>query len=125
MEGKASENVGSEIQVKSPTFDSDGYPTEETLKLIEGWDWKDTNGLLRYIKEAWKYDEYIRLETYQDKITGEAKQQLLISTAGWSGNESIMSALKNNTMFWSINWYQSTRGGHYIFRPIGDSQYEL
>jgi len=38
-----------------------------------------------------------------------------ISTGGWSGNESIIHEMQENSMMWHLNWVQSCRGGHYIF----------
>jgi len=37
-------------------------------------------------------------------------------TGGWSGNEDVIGALKNNLLFWPMFWQKSTRGGHYFFR---------
>ena len=38
-----------------------------------------------------------------------------VSTGGWSGHEDVISALRDNLMFWMLSWVSSTRGGHYVF----------
>ena len=89
-----------------PTFDSDGYPTDETLEIIKNWDHNNFKGLMRYCHKAWRYEEYFtELNEFYDVHTG-----------GWSGNESIINALQENVMFWAMCWEQSRRGGHYIFK---------
>ena len=87
-----------------PTFDSFGYPSDDTLDKIINWnkDWKD---LMAYIQEAWKYDNYFKNEdNFYTLVTG-----------GWSGNESLIGALKENYIFWSLFWVSSHRGGRYEF----------
>lgn len=92
-----------------PTFDADGYPTEETLKAIRKWDYHDFKGLMRYCHKAWKYPEYfIELDGHYQ-----------VHTVGWSGNESIIGALQDNMMFWAVCWLESRRGGHYLFEVPG------
>ena len=87
--------------------DNDGYPTNEELMKVRNWDVVNTslNKYMEYIKSIWQYPEYIRLDSYKWHV----------STCGWSGNEEIMGAMKENTMFWMLYWEQSRRGGHYIF----------
>ncbi len=95
--------------MKEPTFDTDGYPTEETLETIKNW--KHTDGydsLMRFVEKAWKYDGFSKIET-KDKVVW------VLSTFGWSGNESIIGSLKKNTLFWIMCWYFSKRGGLYVF----------
>lgn len=98
--------------MKKPTFDSDGYPTEETLETIKNWDSKDGfRELLRFVETAWKWgDAYV--ETLEDK---DENTIILFHTVGWSGNEDLIFALKQNTLFWSMCWQESRRGGHYRF----------
>ena len=90
--------------------DKDGYPTEQELERVRSYD--IVNGSLiefmEYIKSIWQYEDYF--EFYQGKWH--------ISTCGWSGNETIIGAMKQNAMFWMLYWEQSRRGGHYIFSKI-------
>ena len=83
------------------------YPTEEELQTIAEWPYTDLKGLMDYVRERWEYAD-----------VGYWKQEentYYISTAGWSGNEEIIQALRKNHMFWTLCWYRSERGGHYKF----------
>lgn len=94
----------SELQ---PAFDSDGYPTGETLEVIRKWDYNDFKGLVVFCKKAWNWGD-----VYFTTADGETYE---VHTGGWSGNESIIGAMMDNITFWSFCWVQSRRGGHYIF----------
>lgn len=92
--------------MSSPTFDRDGYPTDETLDAIKAWPYTDLNGLMAFVCEAWS--EYGSWHEWCDVIR--------IATGGWSGNESIIDALLENHMAWTLLWHSSRRGGGYTFR---------
>lgn len=97
--------------MKEPTFDQDGYPTEETLQAIRLWPYTDLVGLVRFVGDAWCHPDCW-------KQTG---RQIEAHTIGWSGNESLISALQGNPMFWMMCWVSSKRGGHYTFElPDGE-----
>ena len=92
-------------------LDSNGYPTEEILKKIEEWPYSnDFKDLIELVGELWTYSDYWKV----DGLSIEA------STGGWSGNESIISALRNNRMFWAMCWLSTERGGHYTFKMMKD-----
>ncbi len=102
-------------------LDDDGYPTDEALEIVEKWHWDDISGWFKFIESIW----YLRSwgwnecdggidEWTQEKLLDTTKRYH-ISTAGWSGNESIIYSMKQNHMLWAITWVQSRRGGHYIF----------
>lgn len=95
--------------------DSDGYPTSEELHLITKWPYQDCQGLLEYVADLWRYPDYI--EEIEDSGNEDYQENHIwhVSTGGWSGNEDIIGAITDNTMFWSICWYSSRRGGHYVF----------
>ena len=87
-------------------FGDDGYPTDEFLQSIVDWPWQDGfAALLEHALVGHIYPYYWSRE-------GNTWD---ISTGGWSGNESIIYALRENHMFWAMCWVQSRRGGHYIF----------
>ena len=96
---------------KEPQFDKDGYPTDETLETVRAWDDLSFDGqveLLNYVRKAW--DTRVGAEFV------EARACIFV-TGGWSGNEELIYALEDNTLFWMLCWYKSQRGGYYEFIP--------
>ncbi len=93
-------------------MDKDGYPTEEELATIRDWDLvnNDPLELVEYIRQRWQWAD----SGFFD-LKGKNIIRLRLSTGGWSGNESIISALQPN-LFWYMYWQTSRRGGHYWFR---------
>lgn len=99
-------------------LDEDGYPTDAALDHIKNWPWqKSYTELFETIKELWAYADWGWSEGWEDHPWREGEKIYCyhISTAGWSGNESIIRAMQENAMFWCMCWIQSRRGGHYIF----------
>lgn len=100
----------------SEYLDDDGYPTEEALNRIKKWPWQDGwVELFEFINSIWWMADWGWRQTYGYNGNNESYIEYNISTGGWSGNESIIDALQENTMAWSFCWQQSRRGGHYIF----------
>jgi len=100
-------------------MDEHGYPTVEELAEIADWDYlKGARGWFAHIMSKWKYaaDGYWHESTFVDGMDPEPEHVYGISTAGWSGNEDILGAMKENRMLWMTTWYSSRRGGHYEFR---------
>lgn len=96
----------------NPEFDKDGYPTEATLDAIKQWPYSDFVGLMGFCGDAWHWPDH--WEPNGRRIEAH--------TGGWSGNESIINALGENFIFWTMCWQESKRGGHYVFElPALDS----
>ncbi len=88
-----------------PTFDADGYPTDATRDTLEYWDVNDFDGAMEYLAKAWHWPESVsRVGTAWVVVTG-----------GWSGNECLIAALKQNRRWWMNYWESSTRGGRHVF----------
>jgi hypothetical protein len=98
-------------------LDEEGYPTDETFEIIKTWHWSDPQGWFEFIEDLWAYSDfgYWKESESIDEVSGKPTKQYNISTAGWSGNESLIQAMQENQMLWFLNWVQSRRGGHYIF----------
>ena len=101
---------------KGDLLDDDGYPTEDALEIVEKWHWDDAKGWFKFIEGIW----YLRSWGWSEGLIPNddidaPTYQYDISTAGWSGNESIIAAMQKNDFMWYLNWVQSRRGGHYIF----------
>lgn len=87
------------------------YPTEKELEKIAKWDIRKNSviELLEYIRRIWWMEDLLF------NLTGKRVLKLRLHTGGWSGNEDIIYALKQN-LFWSMYWQKSLRGGHYYFK---------
>lgn len=81
------------------------YPSEQELDAIKVWDYKDMRSCFDFIQSIWAYPEYAWIE--EDKLH--------LATGGWSGNEDIIWAMKENPMLWLMTWESSHRGGKYVF----------
>jgi len=73
------------------------------------WDKNEFPIFMKYIRDHWKYAD--------DGYWEEDGLKYTLHTAGWSGNEDIINAMRKNYIFWVLYWEQSNRGGHYIFCP--------
>jgi len=103
-----------------PTFDADGYPTEETLDQIKTWPADDIAACLDFARAAWHWSDWC------DEDLSAAEREVLhaepgerfarFATGGWSGNEDIIAALKANMMIRGLAWRLSASGGLHIFR---------
>jgi hypothetical protein len=99
-------------------MDKNGYPTEETLEKIAAFNPLTDNvyDFVEYLCENWVNGFPPRW----DKKHGT----LQLSTGGWSGCESVITALKHGEginkvpWFWVLYWHQSRAGGHYWFKRI-------
>lgn len=100
----------------SPTFDADGYPTEETERLIANWSHLDPVGWIEFVKQAWHH-RYGSMSSKGDFLH--------LVTGGWGGNEAIVRAMRDNHVLWSMLWESSHRGGLEVLRiPETQSQPE-
>ena len=107
-----------EFGAMSEWRDEDGYPTDAALERVEKWgepegyDWR---GLMDFVKSVWWMPDWGWHEEEGKDSLDKPVTKLHVSTAGWSGNESLIRALEANWMFMAMCWEQSRRGGHYIF----------
>ena len=105
------EALGIAASKKVKRVDEHGYPTEETLNIIKNWDYLSQGlpGWFEFIASVWNYPE----EFSSKEVSGKVEWH--VHTLGWSGNEEIIMAMRENTIAWALTWVQSRVGGHYIF----------
>ena len=110
--------------MSEPTFDGDGYPTDDTLERIREWPVKtndDFAAVMDFVGSAWSYpDSWECIERWEDPDWPSfPKRVYRFSTGGWSGNESIVSAIEGNDIVQGVGAWSWRRGGHYEYRfPI-------
>lgn len=88
-------------------MDTDGYPDDTELAEIEQYTGEPA-GWYELIRPLWRYADV-------GYFSVDDKSFYHLSTGGWSGNESIVGAMKNNRLMWALYWVQSKRGGHHVF----------
>lgn len=91
-------------------LDDDGYPTQAALLLLKTWNWNDPRGWLALAKELWSYPDRFNL------VEEAGRVEYLLSTGGWSGNESVIRAMQENFLLWSSCWVSSARGGKHVLQ---------
>ena len=97
-------------------LDADGYPSDEDLKRIAQWagDW---HALMACCRECWNYADigfWVEDDTTDD-MRGVRAVRYRLATGGWSGNESVIAALRDNYIFTLMHWWGSLRGGLHIY----------
>ena len=94
--------------VNKPEFYSDGDITDDTFYTIKKWNQSQGWGaFIEFIKEC--YDlSYGKINTTNDEIT--------FITGGWSCNERVVQAIKENYLFMGLFWKSSYKGGKMVFQ---------
>lgn len=82
------------------------YPSESDLARIRDWPLTDFNGLISFARSLWEFS------SWGFRMDGD---KLVLVTGGWSGNEAVIRALRDNKLFWSACWLASYRGGLHHF----------
>ena len=94
--------------------DVNGYPSDITLEAIKKFPaFGRCEELLDAIEPLWEYNAWNKTEEVNEY--GEPIVRYRLATCGWSGNEDIIAALRENFIFWSLCWESSYRGGLYYF----------
>jgi hypothetical protein len=120
-------------RLTEPTFDADGYPTDETLDRITTWptdSFAAMHAAMDFAGRAWSYPKYWEVdpEFAAGEYVGQRPlRRYVFSTGGWSGNESIVAAIEANQMLQMLGAWSWRRGGHYEYRfpaadPSGDAE---
>ena len=101
------------MELPDITIDEEGYPTEEFLEWIRTYDCVKNSPFefIQIILNEWYHGDYGW--KIQRKYKGERK--VFVSTLGWSGNEEMIAAMRDNFAFWAFSYFSHQRGGHYTF----------
>ncbi len=93
-------------------LNKDNYPDKTSLRQIREWDYlnQGVQGLLNLVKENTNHPDF------SFSMIGKRVLHFEYHTGGWSGNEDVIDALRQNWLFWSMFWQKSTRGGHHYFK---------
>ena len=92
-------------------IDGDGYPTDQALDRI-GTFTGSAEEMADYVQSL-MHNGGSKLEDFVDDVQRPGKRLTLV-TGGWSGCESVISAL-HGTMFHLMFWESSFRGGKHTY----------
>jgi hypothetical protein len=99
---------------------SDDYPTDEELERLEKWPYQDAAGALEFAASLWHWPDWVTRDiSAHEAAVLHANQEdrfMRFATGGWSGNESIIGALRDNHMVSALTWRLTARGGLHIYQ---------
>jgi hypothetical protein len=102
-----------------PQYDDDGYPTDDTVKTIEDWPYQDITGALDFVAAAWHWPDFVSYELSAHEAgvlrADPGDRYLRLATGGWSGNETLIAALRTNRMIHALSWRLDAVGGLHIY----------
>lgn len=96
------------LDIDFDLLDDDGYPTDEAIAYIEQFRGTPQH-LTTLVADLW---HLIDVTPVTNPDTGAVTVELI--TGGWSGNESIVSALDQTAYRW-LGWQSSERGGRHVY----------
>ena len=98
----------------SPIFDPEN-PTDEALdealEFIRDYDVTlyGFRAIIPFLIEIW-------FNSKNGFVFNEKTGRLSLATGGWSDNEMIIDAFRDNIHFWSVCWQKTERGGRYVLK---------
>lgn len=106
--------------MSAPTFDADGYPTDETIEWLSSWEITDSGAGLDFMAAAWRWPGFgvsHELRPCEREILDADPDErfLRLATGGWSGNEELVSAFMRSLAS-ALTWRLRSSGGLWIFR---------
>ena len=96
-------------------LDGDRYPTDYALELVS--DFPGTpRDLVEFIRDSlWYYHDFVSV-----KAPWRGNIEVKFVTGGWSGNESVLTALSESFFHFRF-WESSHRGGLHMYSiPVHD-----
>jgi hypothetical protein len=92
-------------------YDGGGYPTDAAIERLQSFEGA-AGEMVDYVRSLMR-NGGTKLEDFQDDFDRRQKRLTLV-TCGWSGCESVISAL-DETMFHFMFWESSFRGGLHTY----------
>lgn len=104
-----------------PELTDGDYPTDETLARIRNA--PTPREALELAERAWHWDGWATRALRPEELAMVCRHDrddatydwFRFATGGWSGNESIISALKRNPLATGLCWKLSASGGLHIY----------
>ena len=104
-------------------WDSDGYPTEESLaELKKALDDKNIEKAINVFYDALEENFYTDIcGLTKIEVRSETIDAWEYHTLGWSGNEDIIQILQQSFL-WYMFLERYDSGGHYYFKPRKENE---
>ena len=87
-------------------------PSDEQVEAVQSFA-GTPQALVELLRELWWLPETVSVEQTVDDLGG-AVVRVSFVTSGWSGNETLLSAL-GSTLFHGLWWQSSVRGGLSVY----------